>query len=159
MRSYQPIECHTLPLSYLISLHSQARSRATVSLCSKRRQVAPHSTNPPHYPTLQTWRLKVPRTRTCEHPRWLDSAASTLADQKSKPVSRPCAAPPQLRPYPILRLTYRNHTARRSKSAVYAKVVYRKCGERVTEERLSHLDTSTTPVRPLFPPYVYSMVV
>jgi hypothetical protein len=51
--------------------------------------------------------------------------------------------------------TYRNHTARRSKPRVYAEVVCRKCGERVTEERQPHLDTSTTPVCPLFLPYAH----
>src|SRR5258706_1771265 len=61
-------------------------------------------------------------------------------------------------PYLSFRLTYRNHTARRSKSAVYAKVVCRKCGDGITEERRSHLDTSTAPVRFLFPPYVHSLV-
>ena len=59
----------------------------------------------------------------------------------------------------LIRLTCRNHTARRSKPGVYAKVVCRKCGERIREERRSHLDTDTTPVRPLFPQYVHSLVM
>ena len=40
------------------------------------------------HPTLQAWRLEIPRKRTCECPRWLDSASK--AHQKSKPVTRPC---------------------------------------------------------------------
>src|SRR5882757_4443488 len=56
-----------------------------------------------------------------------------------------------LHPYRSFWLTYRNHTARRSKSGVHAEVVCRKCRERSTDERQSHLDTSTTPVCPLFP--------
>ena len=63
-----------------------------------------------------------------------------------------------LHPYLSFRLTYRNHIARRSKSGVYAKVVCRKCGGGIAEERRSDLDTSTTPVCPLFPQYVNSLV-
>ena len=55
-------------------------------------------------------------------------------------------------------LTYRNHTARRSKSGVYAEVVCRQCGERSTSQRRSHVDTSTTAVCPLIPQYVHSLV-
>src|SRR5258706_9178289 len=47
-------------------------------------------------------------------------------------------------------LTYRNHSARCPKSGVYAEVVYRKCGERCSDERQSHLDTSTTLICPIF---------
>src|SRR5258706_15875438 len=61
-------------------------------------------------------------------------------------------------PYRSFWLIYRNHTARRPKSAVYAEVVCRKCGERSTDERQSHLDTSTTPVCPLFTQSVHSFV-
>ena len=63
-----------------------------------------------------------------------------------------------LRPYHSFRLTYRNCTTRRSKSGVYAEVVRRKCGERITEERKPHLDARTTPVGLLFPQYVHSIV-
>ena len=55
-----------------------------------------------------------------------------------------------LHPYYSFRLTYRNHTSGRSKSGVYAQLVCRKCGERITEERQLHLDTSATPVCHLF---------
>ena len=41
---------------------------------------------------------------------------------------------------------------------LYAEIVCRKCGERGREERQSHLDTSTTPVCPLFLQYVHSLV-
>ena len=44
--------------------------------------------HPSHDPTLQTWRLEIPRKRTCEYPRSLDSTSN--ADQESKPVARPC---------------------------------------------------------------------
>ena len=62
-----------------------------------------------------------------------------------------------LHPYHSYWITNRNHTARRSKSGVYAKVVCGKCGERHGEERQSHLDTSTTPVCTLFSQYVHLM--
>src|SRR5258706_14230248 len=52
-------------------------------------------------------------------------------------------------------LTFRYHTARRPKSGVYAEVICRKCAEKSTDERQSHLDTSTTPVCPLVPQYVH----
>ena len=67
-------------------------------------------------------------------------------------------ASPQFTSIPLIWLTYRNHTARRPKPGVYAEVVCRKCGGRSSEERQSHLDTSTTPVRPLFSQYVHSLV-
>ena len=51
-----------------------------------------------------------------------------------------------LHPYLSFWLTYRYHTARRPKSRVYAKLGCRKCGERITEDRRSYLDTRTTPV-------------
>ena len=63
-----------------------------------------------------------------------------------------------LHPYRSFWLTYRNHTARRPKSGVYAEVVCRKGGERSTNEGQSHLDTSTTPVCPLFSQSVHSLV-
>src|SRR5258706_6273738 len=63
-----------------------------------------------------------------------------------------------LHPHRSFRLTYRNHTSRRSKSRVYAEVVCRKCGERIAQEGTPHLDTSTTAVRPLFPRAVHSLV-
>src|SRR5258706_5564946 len=53
-------------------------------------------------------------------------------------------------PHRSFRLTYRNHTARRSKSAVYTEVDYSKCGERSGEGRQPHLDTSAAPACPLF---------
>ncbi len=51
---------------------------------------------------------------------------------------------PNLHPSRSFWLTYRNRTARRPKSGVYAEVVYRKCGERSTVERQSRTDRRTT---------------
>jgi len=61
-------------------------------------------------------------------------------------------------PYRSFPPTYRNYAARHSKSGVYAEVVCRKCGERTTEERQPHMDTSTAPVGPLLPRYAHSPV-
>ena len=113
------------------------------------------------HPTLQiesTWRLKVSRQRTCEHPRWLDSPTRILADEESKPVSRPCSASPQFTSIPLIWLTYRNYTARWSKPGVYTEVVCRECGKSIAEDWQPHLDTSTMPVCPLFPQYIHSLV-
>ena len=76
----------------------------------------------------QKWGLKLPRKRTCEHPRRLDSVAyNILTDQTFKLVSRPCGALHlNLHQYRSFRLINRNHTARRPKSGVYAEVVCRK---------------------------------
>ena len=101
------------------------------------------------------WGLKIPRKRTCEHPRPLDRAAYIFTDQESKVVSRTCGASPQFTFIPLISLAYRNHTAGRPKSSVYAEVIYRRCGERSTTERQSHLDTSTTPVCPLLSKYAH----
>ena len=133
----------------------QAESAGSMS---DRRQ-ATHT-----HPTLQPqrdrtiWRLKFQRKRTCEHPRRLDSAAYILTDQESKLVSRTCDASPQVTSTPLIWLTYRNHTARRAKSGVYAEVVCRKRGEKSSDERQSHLDTSATPVCPLFLQYLREFI-
>ena len=42
-----------------------------------------------------TWRLKIPRNRSCEHPRLIDITACVLADRESKIVSRTCGPLPQ----------------------------------------------------------------
>ena len=99
------------------------------------------------------WGLRIPRKRTCEHPRRLDSAAYILTDEESSLYLERAALHLNLHPYRSFWLTYRNHTARRPKSGVYAEVVCRKCRERITEERRSHLGTSSAPVCPLLPQY------
>ena len=101
------------------------------------------------------WGLKIQRKRTCEHPqRLIASRTLSLIKNPSLYLER-AALHLNLHPYRSFWLTYRNHTARRPKSGVYAEVVCRKCGERSSDERQSHLDTSTTPVCPLFLQYEY----
>ena len=77
----------------------------------------------------------MPRNRICEHPRWLDIAASLLADQNPSLYLDRAPLYLNLHPYLSFRLPYRNNTAGRSKSAIYAEVVHRKYRERITEER------------------------
>jgi len=122
------------------------------------RQVRLHPHHVGDLVTERTWGLKISRKRTCEHPRPLDSAMCVLVDRKFKPLPRLYRASPEFTSIPLIWLAYRNHAPRRSKSGVYAEVVWRKCGEGITEERQSHLDTSTTPVGPLLPQYVHLLV-
>jgi len=104
------------------------------------------------------WGLKIPRKRTCEHPRRLHSASYIRLMKNTSLYLDRAALHLNSHPHRSFWLTRRNHTARRSKSGVYAEVVCRKCRERSTSERQSHLDTSTTHVCPLIPQYVHSAV-
>lgn len=63
------------------------------------------------------------------------------------------------RSYRSIRLTYRDYTARRPEPGVYAELVCGKCGEGITQGRLPHVDTSTTPVCHLTPLYLHSLIV
>ena len=49
-----------------------------------------------------TWRLKIPKTRACEHPRLLESHPCILADEESKSPSRPCDASPHFTSIPLI---------------------------------------------------------
>ena len=104
------------------------------------------------------WGLKIPRKRTCKHLRRPDNARTfSLIKNPSLYLER-AVLHLNLHPYCSFSLTYRNHIARCPKSDLYAEVVCRKCGERRSDERRSHLDTSTAPVCPLFSQLVHSLM-
>ena len=78
-------------LSYLIILqgqrsHNQIPDRpdnfymqeAACLSASGRAGCTFNPSHDPNDPTLQVWRLEIPRKIICEHPGWLDSAACVL---------------------------------------------------------------------------------
>src|SRR5882757_9229923 len=71
------------------------------STCDRVKQVAPTPLRNLKVIEL-IWALKIPRKRTCEHPRLLDSAPYILTDQESKLVSRTCGASPQFTSIPLI---------------------------------------------------------
>ena len=61
-------------------------------------------------------------------------------------------------PYCLFRPKHRYYIEGRPTSGVYIEIVCRKRGEGIAEEKCIHVDTSTTPVRPLFSQHVHSPV-
>src|SRR5258706_11310824 len=75
-------------------------------LCARSNHLCARSTSDSRKHVLkeieQIWGLKIPRKRTCEHSRRLDSTEHILADEESKLVSRTCGASPQFTSIPLI---------------------------------------------------------
>lgn len=110
----------------------------------------------PSAQSVQTWPLDVLQQRTCEHPRRRAAAASWLTTRPSLYLDR---APLRfsLGPYRSFRATYRNYIARSPNPRVCPEVVHRKSGNRIPYPRSLDLDTSPTPVCPLFSHYTHTL--
>ena len=86
-------------------IHSSVRLPAVQAGSRARLTAVKHVTPTPrcNLKVIESiWRLKIPRKRTCEHPRRLDSAAYILTDEESKLVSRTCGGPPQFTLIPLI---------------------------------------------------------